>query len=366
LPNLFMSIMKKHNLLSFILLATLISSCGDTVKDKKNLFAFNTSQLKEQFTTEETTKLSVANEANKTIDSIVYFVNEKKIGSVKGANSLKLKFAEEKLGYQNLKAMVYFEDDFAEATHRVELVSNVQPKLLNYIIVNTYPHDIKAYTQGLEFHRDTLYEGTGNGAGNTTGLKGISSLRKTNYKTGEVYKIVEHPESIFGEGITILDNNVYQLTWQNLVGFIYDSDTFKEIKRFNYSKRIQGWGLCNDGKMLYQSDGTEKIYTLNPETLQIEGNINVYSGANKIKSVNELEWINGKIFGNIYQRDAIAIINPANGAVEAVINLAELKKKVTQHPDIDVLNGIAYNAKRKTLFVTGKNWDKMFEIRVGE
>jgi glutamine cyclotransferase len=211
-----------------------------------------------------------------------------------------------------------------------------------------------------------LYEGTGNGAGNTTGLKGISSLRKTNYKTGEVYKKVEHPEEIFGEGITILNNKVYQLTWQNLIGFIYDADTFKEIKRFNYSKRIQGWGLCNNGKMLYQSDGTEKIYFLNPETLQIEGNINVYSGANKIKSVNELEWINGKIFGNIYQRDAIAIINPTNGAVEAVINLAELKKKVTQHPDLDVLNGIAYNSKTKTLFVTGKNWDKMFEIRIGE
>ncbi len=151
-----------------------------------------------------------------------------------------------------------------------------------------------------------------------------------------------------------------------MVGFIYDADTFKEIKRFNYSKRIEGWGLCNDGKSLYQSDGTEKIYTLNPETLQIEGSINVYSGANKIKSVNELEWIDGKIYGNIYQKDAIAIINPKNGAVESVIYLGDLKKLVPQHPDIDVLNGIAYNPKTKTLFVTGKNWDKMFEIRVEE
>jgi len=358
--------MKKHNLLSFILLTATLVSCGDTVTDKKNLFAFDTAQLKEQFTTEETTKLSVANKANKTIDSIVYLVNEIKIGSVKGHNSLELNFAKEKLGYQYLKAMVYFEDDFAEATHRVELISNIQPKLLNYIIVNTFPHDIKAYTQGLEFHRDTLLEGTGNGAGNGTGLKGISSLRKTDFKTGKVYKSVEHPEAIFGEGITVLNNKVYQLTWRNLTGFIYDANTFKQLKTFKYSREIEGWGLCNDGKILYQSDGTEKIYTLNPETLKIEGSINVYSGANKIKSVNELEWINGKIFGNIYQRDAIAIINPANGAVEAVINLAELKKKVTQHPDIDVLNGIAYNAKRKTLFVTGKNWDKMFEIRVGE
>ena len=359
--------MKNYNLLSFILLAVLFLSCEDKEKDKSGLFLLNTTQSKAQFSTDEKAILTISNTKNKTIDSIVYFANDKKVGTVTGAKNVEFTLTDEKLGYQNLKALVYYENDYAEATYRIELISEIkEPKLLKYTLVNTYPHDIKAYTQGLEFYRDTLYEGTGNGAGNTTGLKGISSLRKTNYKTGEVYKKVEHPEEIFGEGITILNNKVYQLTWQNLIGFIYDADTFKEIKRFNYSKRIQGWGLCNNGKMLYQSDGTEKIYFLNQETLQIEGNINVYSGANKIKSVNELEWINGKIFGNIYQRDAIAIINPTNGAVEAVINLAELKKKVTQHPDLDVLNGIAYNSKTKTLFVTGKNWDKMFEIRIGE
>lgn len=358
--------MKNYNLFSFILLAILFLSCEDKEKDKSGLFLLNTTQSKAQFSTDEIAILTISNTKNKTIDSIVYFANDKKVGTVTGAKNVEFNLTNEKLGYQNLKALVYYGNDYAEATHRIELISKIEPKLLKYTLVNTYPHDIKAYTQGLEFHRDTLYEGTGNGAGNTTRIKGISSLRKTNYKTGEVYKIVEHPEAIFGEGITVLNNKVYQLTWQNLVGFIYDADTFKEIKRFNYSKRIEGWGLCNDGKMLYQSDGTEKIYTLNPETLQIEGSINVYSGANKIKSVNELEWIDGKIYGNIYQKDAVAIINPKNGAVESVIYLGDLKKLVTQHPDIDVLNGIAYNPKTKTLFVTGKNWDKMFEIRVEE
>ena len=356
--------MKNYNLFSFILLAVLFSSCEDKEKDKSGLFSITTSPSKAQFSSDETAVLSISNTQNKTIDSIVYFANDKKVGSVTGVKTVTFSLNDEKLGYQNLKALVYYENEYAEVTHRIELISKTEPKLLKYTLVNTYPHDIKAYTQGLEFHRDTLYEGTGNGAGNTTGIKGISSLRKTNYKTGEVYKKVEYPEQIFGEGITILNNKVYQLSWQNLVGFIYDADTFKEIKRFNYSKRIQGWGLCNDGKMLYQSDGTEKIYTLNAETLQIEGNINVYSGANKIKAVNELEWIDGKIYGNIYQKDAIAIINPKNGAVESVIYLGDLKKLVTQHPDIDVLNGIAYNPKTKTLFVTGKNWDKLFEIRV--
>lgn len=358
--------MKNYNLFSFILLALLFVNCDDSKKDKSGLFLITTSPSKAQFSTDETAVLIISNTKNKTIDSIVYFANDKKVGTVTGAKNVEFKLSEEKLGYQNLKALVYYENDYAEANHRIELISKIEPKLLKYTLVNTYPHDIKAYTQGLEFHRDTLFEGTGNGAGNSTGLKGISSLRKTNYKTGEVYKKVEHPEQIFGEGITILNNKVYQLTWQNLVGFIYNADTFKEIRRFNYSKRIQGWGLCNDGQQLYQSDGTEKIYTLNAETLQIEGNINVYSGANKIKAVNELEWIDGKIYGNIYQKDAIAIINPKNGAVESVIYLGDLKKLVTQHPDIDVLNGIAYNPKTKTLFVTGKNWDKLFEIRVEE
>ncbi|WP_333694982.1 glutaminyl-peptide cyclotransferase [Flavobacterium sp.] len=358
--------MKNYNLFSFILLAILIGSCEDKEKDKSDWFLLQTSQNKAQFTPQETAVLTISNPKNKTIDSVVYYSNDIKLGSVSGSSNFTFSLANVKLGYQNLKALVYFEKDSAAATHRIELVSDIEPKLLKYTLLNTYPHDSKAYTQGLEFHRDTLYEGTGNGTGAGTLTKGVSSLRKTNYKTGEIYKKVEYPEAIFGEGITVLNNKVYQLSWQNLIGFIYDADTFKEIRRFDYSKRIEGWGLCNDGEKLYQSDGTEKIYMLHPETLQIEGNINVYSGSYKIKAVNELEWIDGKIYGNIYQKDAIAIINPKNGAVEAVIYLGDLKKLVTQHPDIDVLNGIAYNPKTKTLFVTGKNWDKLFEIRVEE
>ncbi|RXR31263.1 glutaminyl-peptide cyclotransferase [Flavobacterium piscinae] len=356
--------MKKYNLFSFICLAVLFFSCENSKKSNSGLFQLNTTPSKAQFTTNEKATLSISNTKNKQIDSIVFFANSKKISTILGNKNIDFQLTNQKLGYQNLKALVYFENEYAEVTHRIELISKIEPKLLSYTLINSYPHDSKAYTQGLEFHRDTLYEGTGNGAGNATGVKGISSLRKTNFKTGEVYKKIEYPEIIFGEGITILNNKVYQLTWQNGFGFIYDADNFTEIKRFNYSKRIQGWGLCNDGKMLYQSDGTEKIYMLNPETMLIESNINVYSGANKIKSVNELEWINGKIYGNIYQKDAIAVINPSNGEVEAVLYLGDLKKLVTLHPDIDVLNGIAYNPKSNTIFVTGKNWDKLFEIKV--
>jgi glutamine cyclotransferase len=162
-----------------------------------------------------------------------------------------------------------------------------------------------------------------------------------------------------------LKNKIYQLTWQSNIGFVYNASTLKREKTFTYDKPIEGWGMTNDGEYLYQSDGTEKIWKMNPETLKMIDYINVYAGSNKIKSVNELEFINGKIYGNIWQKDAIAVINPTTGAVEAILNLTDLRKQVT-NDTAEVLNGIAYNPKTKTLFVTGKNWDKLFELKVLE
>ena len=357
--------MKNHNFLFIILLGFTLTNCGDTKKVENSIFTIDNSTFKAQYQPQESLQLGILNPNNKTIDSIVYFSNDKKIASKKDLEKATFELKNQKLGYQNIKAVVYFDGLNSEATTRIEVVSNVQPKLLKYKIVNTYPHDYQAYTQGLEFHRDTLYEGTGNGSG-PTGKRGISSLRKTDYKTGKVYKKVELADEYFGEGITILNNKVYQLTWQNNEGYIYDADTFKKEKTFPYFKKIEGWGITNDGTYLYQSDGTEKIWKIDPATLKEVDYINVYSYETKVKSVNELEWIDGKIYGNIYQKDAIAVINPKNGAVEAIINLVDLKSKVTQLPDTDVLNGIAYNPKTKTIFITGKNWDKMFEISVSE
>jgi glutaminyl-peptide cyclotransferase len=358
--------MKTHNLLTFILLGTVLVSCNNDKKGAENLFSFDTATLKEQYQPQETLSLALKNQENKTIDSIIYYINDKKVGSVKGNTKFDFALDNEKLGYQNIKALVYSEGENSETMHRVELVSNIQPKLLKYTIVNTYPHDLKAYTQGLEFYRDTLIESTGNGEGNGTHTRGISSLRKTDYKTGKVHKIVELPGTVFGEGCTILNNKVYQITWQNGEGYVYNADTFKKEKTLPYFKQMDGWGLSNDGKNLLMSDGTEKIWFINPSDFKEVDYINVYTASSKIKAVNEMEWIDGKIYANIYTMDAIAIINPKNGAVEAVVNLADLKSKVTHHPDVDVLNGIAYNPKTKTIFVTGKNWDKMFEIKITE
>jgi glutamine cyclotransferase len=359
--------MRKDKLFGFIILGSVLMSCDGSKNNKINSFSFNQKELRAQYTENDVLKLQIDDTGNKKIDSIVYFVNEKNAGSKKDNSVFEYQWSNQKLGYVGIKALIYVEGISQETTSRIEMVSGVQPKLLSYKIVNTYPHDVKAYTQGLEFYRDTLFESTGNGAGNGTGIKGISSLRKTDYKTGEIYEQVDLENAMFGEGITVLNNKVYQLTYREMKAFVYSADTFKRENTFTYPrKKMEGWGLTNDGTSLYMSDGSEKIWTISPETFKEEDYINIYMGRNKIKNVNELEWVAGKIYGNVYQKDAIARIDPKTGVVEAILNLKDLKSKVTPHPDLDVLNGIAYNPKTKTFFVTGKNWDKMFEISISE
>lgn len=345
--------MIQRNVLAVILLGILIASCEKPKNE--NLFSFNESAFKAVYTPKESVSLEILNPQQKKIDSIIYYVNDVKIASKKSAEKVTMPLNDKKLGYQNLKALVYFEGENVETTGRVEVISDVEPKLLNYTIVNTYAHDTLAFTEGFEFYRDTLLE--------STGQKGLSHFRKYDYKTGKVYKQVNLANEHFGEGITVINNKIYQLTWQSGVGFIYDANTLKQLKMFNYDKKIEGWGMTNDGKHIYQSDGTEKIWKMDPETQKMVDYVNVYTNSSKIKSINELEWIDGKIYGNIWQKDAIAVINPATGAVEGVLNLAGLRNKIS-HRQAEVLNGIAYNPKTKTIFVTGKNWEKMFEIKV--
>ncbi len=345
--------MKKYNFLAFILLGFIIVSCGDKKNIDTPLFSFDESKFKEQYLPQEVLELSILNTNAKTVDSIVFYVNDKKIGAKKGLEKLTFELKNQKLGYQNLKAEIYFEGEKAETTSRVELVSPIQPSLLNYKIINTYPHDTTSFTEGLEFFRDTLYE--------STGLNGKSYLRKYDYKTAKVYKQIDLDQQYFGEGITIINDKIFQLTWQEKTGFIYNANTFKLEKTFVYDKDIEGWGMTNDGTYIYQTDKTEKIWKMNPVTQKMIDYVNVYSGSNKIPSINELEWINGKIYCNVWQKDAIAIVNPTSGAVESILDMSGLRKFINASPK-DFLNGIAYNPKTKTIFVTGKNWDKTFEI----
>jgi glutamine cyclotransferase len=349
--------MKNYNFLSIILLGITLASCSDTKKGENSIFTIDNTNFKAKYQPQESLQIGILNPNKETIDSIIYYVNDKKIASKKGLDKLTFELKDQKLGYQNLKALVYFGGENSEATARVELVSNVQPKLLKYKIVNTFPHDTTSFTEGLEFYKDTLYE--------STGQNGASHFRKYDYKTGKVYKQVDLETKYFGEGITFVNGKLFQLTWQEKTGFIYDAKTLKLEKTFTYDKDIEGWGMTNDGKYIYQTDKTEKIWKMDPSTQKMIDYVNVYSGESKIPSINELEWINGKIYTNVWQKDAIAIVNPINGAVEGILDMSGLRKFV-KNKTAEVLNGIAYNPKTKTIFVTGKNWDKIFEITVSE
>lgn len=349
--------MKKHNLLIAILLGISLIGCGDTKKGENSLFTIDDSAFPAHFTSPESVSIGILNPKSKEIDSIAYFVNDKKIGSTKGSEKFKFELKDQKLGYQFLKATIYFGADSSDATKRIELVSNVTPKLLNFKIVNTYPHDTASFNEGLEFHNDTLYE--------STGQKKASYIRKYEYKTGKIYKQADLDSKYFGEGITILNGKLYQLTYQEKTGFIYNAKTLKLEKSFTYDKDIEGWGMTNDGKYIYHSDGTEKIWKMNPDTQKLIDYINVYSGTSKIKAINELEFVNGKFYVNVWQKDAIALVNPTSGAVEGILDMSGLRKFI-KHPQAEVLNGIAYNPKTKTFFVTGKYWEKMFEITISE
>lgn len=350
--------MKKYNVFAVISLSVLLTAFSCDKGDKK-YFSFDKSTLDEQYEPQETATISIQNPEGKAIDSIVYYINDKNIGSKKGAEKLTIDLKDKKLGYQNLKALVYFEGGHTaeEVEGRIEVISNIKPKIFKYTVVNTYKHDDTAFTEGLEFFRDTLME--------STGQKGGSYFRKIDYKTGFVHKQINMEPQYFGEGITVINNKIFQLTWQDMTGFIYNANSLKLEKTFQYDKKVEGWGMTNDGKKIYCSDGTETIWTMDPETQKLIDYIKVYTGSDKVKSINELEWIEGKIYGNIWQKDAVAIIDPVSGSVEGVLDLSALRKEV-KSANAEVLNGIAYNPKTKTIFVTGKYWDKLFEIRVSE
>ena len=239
------------------------------------------------------------------------------------------------------------------------MYSKNKPKLYTYEIINEYNHDISSYTQGLEFDENNmLFEGTGQ--------YGYSTLKKIDLKTGNTIKSIFLDKSYFGEGITILDDKIYQLTWLEGIGFIYDKNTFEMINSFEYDESKEGWGLCNDGNFLYKSDGTEKIWKLDSETLKELSNIEVVTNNKVINKINELEWVDGKIYANTWQfnKEVGVIIDPKSGSVDGVIDFNGLKAKVKKHEKLDVLNGIAYNKLTETFFVTGKYWDKLFEIKI--
>jgi len=223
-----------------------------------------------------------------------------------------------------------------------------------YQVVHTYPHDPTAYTQGLLYLDGFLYEGTGEYS--------RSSIRKVRLETGEVLQKRSIADAYFGEGIVNWNGRLIEITWQTNIGFVYDLASFQPEREFHYQG--EGWGLTQDGKRIIMSDGTAHLRFWDPETLRETGSVAVTADGEPVPEINELEWVKGEVYANIYTTDRIARINPATGKVVGWIDLTGLLSPADRTGDTDVLNGIAYDAKTDRLFVTGKNWPKLFEIRL--
>ncbi len=288
-------------------------------------------------------------------DSLEIILDQNKV-----ASSIKQPFVyqwdtkSERVGIRSVNAVLHRNKSSVQKQISITLLSDIDPHTYSYKIVKTYKHDVGAYTQGLFFDKGFLYEGTG--------MLGESSLRKVKLETGEVLKSYSLPENIFGEGIVLFNNKIIQISWQNYVGFVYNKDNFELLQKFNYS--TEGWGIATDGKELIMSDGTSTLYFLDPESFSEIKRISVFDNNGAVMRLNELEYIENEIYANIYMTDKIARIDPKSGKVLSYINLDGLLPEADQSQETDVLNGIAYDSATKRLFVTGKRWDKLFEIKL--
>ena len=228
------------------------------------------------------------------------------------------------------------------------------PPVYTYQVVNTWPHDDEAYTQGLVFHDGQLFE--------STGLRGESTLRRVELKTGKVKKKVEIAREHFAEGLTIFRDKIFQLTWQSKKGFVYDLKKFKHEGEFTYEG--EGWGLTNDGHSLIMSDGTYRIRFLDPASFQVQRTISVFDQGQPLTQLNELEYVNGEIYANVWKTDRIVRIDPTTGKINAWVDMTGLHHKGDEGNVENCLNGIAYDAEGDRLFVTGKRWPSLYEIRL--
>jgi glutaminyl-peptide cyclotransferase len=242
------------------------------------------------------------------------------------------------------------------ATLFIIIFSDIIPARNSYRVLHTYPHDRSAFTQGLVYDNGVLFEGTGQ--------ESSSSLREVELTTGKVIRQHNLDDALFGEGITLYHDLIYEVTWKNKTGFVYNKSDFKLINKIYY--QTEGWGLTTVNDKIVMSDGSNILYFYEPEMFTVVSKIEVYDNVKKVDNLNELEYINGEIWANIWMTDLIARIDPVSGKVLAYIDLKDILPKSDRDADTDVLNGIAYDAAGKRIFVTGKRWPKLFEIKITE
>lgn len=294
--------------------------------------------------------------AGNNVDSVVVSSGKNPVLRLKGKTEGYWRSGKNKVGQTTLKIQVYYNDSLEES-HAASLVilSDVVPQKYSYRVISQYPHDADAYTQGLIYENGRFFE--------STGLEEKSSVRIVDIKSGKPEKLIPLTREFFGEGIALYKDQLYQVTWKNQVGFVYDKNTLEQIRSFDYQIR-EGWGLCTDGQYFVMSDGSSQLYFIDPEFFTQVDKIDVFDNKGMIPSLNELEFVNGKILANVYGESYIVIIDPASGKVSGKLDLKALMPKGSAGDLNQVLNGIAYNSQTGHLYVTGKHWPVLYEINL--
>ncbi len=288
-------------------------------------------------------------------DSLVVLDKDIRLASfLPSQEEMKFKPSEVPAGTRSFTLEAYTNDSLRERlSFRVRFTSGIVPEELTYRVLGTFPHDIGAYTQGFEYHEGFMYEGTGN--------RGESSLRKVDLENGEILKFRNLDAELFGEGITIINQKIYQVTYTSQVGFVYDKNSFEELRRIYYQNK-EGWGLTNNGKEILMSDGSHVIYFMDTTYFSVQRKIEVYDQNGPVQNLNELELIGNRLYANRYTYDEIVIIDPETGRLTGRIDMNGLLDPADRHPRIDYLNGIAWDREGDRIFVTGKRWPKIFQV----
>lgn len=325
-----------------------VSSIKMILPEKNKLYSFG-----------EEVKISFETKDRFPIDSAAIYVNGRQVAVTgKDVKEYTYRIPEGKTGHTTFKVMTWHPNHKqGVASVSIRVKPDKAPVPYSYEIVKVYPHDPKAYTQGLIYNDGFMFEGTGQ--------YGESSIRKMDIKNGQVLSVLNIDRQLFGEGITIYKDKIYQITWRSRKGFIYDLKTFTLESTFQYNS--EGWGITTAGDTLIMSDGSNKLYHIVPSTFNIIREVEVYDHNGEVNQLNELEYVNGLVWANVWLTDRIVGIDPATGAVKAELNLPGLlpaaDKALTDDKD-DVLNGIAWNPEKGTFYVTGKRWPKLFEIKI--
>lgn len=351
--------MKTRSILLLAALSLSVYSCKDkntTTTDGVNITLFSPGAY--NYSAGDTVKMMAKYPPSLKVDSVVYSLDSVRIGAVKDSSYITIPTADLKLGTKTLTAKVYQGDKSQDVSTNIYLIAARPPELLTYKVIRKFPHDTSAYTEGLLYQDGYLYE--------STGTNGQSDIRKVDLETGKVLQKTKLDEKYFGEGSAIVGDKIVMFTWKDKVGFVFDKKTLKQIGQFNNNVGIEGWGVTFDGTKLYLDDSSNRIWFLDKDDYHQTGFIDVYDHSGPVEQINELEYIDGKLYANIYTYDTIITIDPKTGAVFQSVNMMGLYPYKDRPAGFDgennVLNGIAWDAKGKRLFVTGKKWPWLYQV----